>query len=75
MCGSVSKNGNFEKKLFKLEIDLRPLKFSPKFTPYFLSENLRPLKNHSGRVFPINNVDPLSVQSIMKLLKWIFALM
>ena len=35
---------------------------SPKFSPknlrplIFLSENLRPLKKHFGRVFPINNV-------------------
>ena len=41
----VQKNGNVEKK------KLRPLIFS--------SENLGPLKKHSGRVFPINNVHPL----------------
>ena len=55
-------NGNFEKNLrSNFEIDLRPLKFSPKnLRPLILlSENLRPLKKHSGRVFPINNVHPL----------------
>ena len=43
------------------EIDLRPLKFTPKnLRPLiFLSKNLRPLKKHSGWVFPINNVRPL----------------
>ena len=49
------------KKWSNFEIDLRPLKFSLKnLSPLiFLSENLRPLKKHSGRVFPINNVHPL----------------
>ena len=61
--GSVtSKKMEILKKFWSnFEIDLRPLKFSPKnLRPLiFLPENLRPLKKHSGRVFPINNVHPL----------------
>ena len=50
------------------EIDLRPLKFSPKnLRPFiFLPENLRPLKKHFGLVFPINNVHPLRITEINK---------
>ena len=55
------KKETLKKIWSNFEIDLRPLKFSPKnLTPLiFLFENLRPLKKHSERVFSINNAHPL----------------
>ena len=57
----LPKKWKFWKKWPNFEIDLKPLKFSPKnLRPLiFFSENLRPLKEYFRRVFPIINVQPL----------------
>ena len=64
MFGSVSfKKMEISKNIWSnFEVDLRPLKFYLKnLRPLiFLSENLTPHKKHSGWVFPIDNVHPLT---------------
>ena len=61
MFGSVSSKKMEVKKRLNFEIDLRPLKFSPKhLRPLIFCPKIRDPLKHSGRVFPINNVHPLS---------------
>ena len=62
----LPKNGDL-RKWSSFEIDLRPLKFSLKnLKPLIFCPKIWDLKKHSGRVFPINNVHPLSIHKIWK---------